>query len=121
MNWALLQESNTAEWMSPIERLASLLASFGHDVGHPGVNNNYLIATKHSLAIVHNDLSPLENMHCATLYDVLRMEARAPRRQGLSPTVCDMRAPLSYACRMSTCLRTSRMVNGEMRANASSG
>ena len=113
--------SRCHEIFGSVEIYATLIATIAHDVGHPGVNNNYLIATKHSLAIVHNDLSPLENMHCATLYDVLRMEARAPRRQGLSPTVCDMRAPLSYACRMSTCLRTSRMVNGEMRANASSG
>lgn len=49
-----------------------LVAAIGHDLGHLGVNNMYLIETSHELALKYNDRSPLENMHCATLFqDVL--------------------------------------------------
>lgn len=41
-------------------------------MGHPGVNNAYLVSVKHELAFLHNDKSPLENMHCTVLYEVLR-------------------------------------------------
>ena len=42
------------------------------------IKNNFLVTTKHELAILHNDRSPLENMHCATLYDVLKNDVRCP-------------------------------------------
>jgi len=45
-----------------------LVAAIGHDVGHLGVNNQYLIETSHELALRYNDHSPLENMHCAKLF-----------------------------------------------------
>jgi len=48
-----------------------LVAAVGHDVGHPGVNNQYLIEIGHELALRYNDRSPLENMHCAKLFQVL--------------------------------------------------
>jgi hypothetical protein len=51
--------------------LSLLTAAFAHDVGHLGVNNVYLVKAKHKLAIRHNDKSPLENMHCAVLYEIL--------------------------------------------------
>jgi hypothetical protein len=47
-----------------------LIAATGHDVGHPGWNNQYLIETTHELAVKYNDTSPLENMHCAQLFQV---------------------------------------------------
>ena len=34
-----------------------------------GVNNVFLVKSKSILAIQHNDRSPLENMHCAILYE----------------------------------------------------
>ena len=34
-------------------------------------NNAYLIKAKNELALAHNDRSPLENMHCAVLYQLL--------------------------------------------------
>jgi hypothetical protein len=47
-----------------------ILASVAHDLGHLGVNNQYLIETSHELALKYNDRSPLENMHCATMFQV---------------------------------------------------
>jgi len=47
-----------------------LIAAISHVLGHLGVNNQYLIETSHELALKYNDRSPLENMHCATLFQV---------------------------------------------------
>lgn len=37
---------------------------------HPGVNNSFLVTTGDPLALKYNDISPLENMHVATVFDV---------------------------------------------------
>jgi len=47
-----------------------LIAAAGHDLGHLGVNNQFLVETTHEVAVKYNDRSPLENMHCATLFQV---------------------------------------------------
>ena len=36
--------------MKAIEVFAAVVAAFVHDVGHTGVNNNYLVQTGHTLA-----------------------------------------------------------------------
>jgi hypothetical protein len=51
--------------------LALLVAAVGHDVGHFGVNNIFLIKTSHPLSITYNDVSPLENMHASTCFQTL--------------------------------------------------
>ena len=52
---------------SPQHILAALIVGIGHDVGHPGVTNAFLTSTKSPLAIMYNDRSVLENLHCAAL------------------------------------------------------
>ena len=66
------------EIFNRLEIFSLLVAVVAHDVSHPGLNNNFLVTTKHELAILHNDRSPLENMHCATLYDILKNDVRRP-------------------------------------------
>jgi hypothetical protein len=41
--------------LSPLEVFSLLLAAVGHDLGHPGVNNAFLVKTKDDLALKHND------------------------------------------------------------------
>ena len=55
----------------PLEILAILLAAAIHDVGHPGLNNAFLTATEHPLAIAHNDTSVLERHHLSLGWSVL--------------------------------------------------
>ena len=38
--------------------------------GHFAVNNSFLVATSHELALKYNDISPLENMHIATAFEL---------------------------------------------------
>ena len=50
-----------------------LVAAVSHDVGHLGVNNAFLIKSKHEIAVRYSFKSPLENMHCAVLFEVRRL------------------------------------------------
>ncbi|KAI8925161.1 hypothetical protein BC831DRAFT_401545, partial [Entophlyctis helioformis] len=51
--------------------LAIYLAASIHDYDHPGLNNNFLIATNDRKAMLYNDKSVLENHHCASAFQVL--------------------------------------------------
>jgi len=73
--WRLVSVPGLNLVFSHLEFLSLIVAAVAHDVGHPGVNNLYLVKAKNELALLHNDRSPLENMHCAVLYDVLSRPA----------------------------------------------
>jgi len=47
-----------------------IIAAVCHDVGHPGVNNPFLVESNDPLALKYNDKSPLENMHCAIMFEL---------------------------------------------------
>ena len=63
--------SDIQKYLNPIETLASIIAALGHDVGHPGVTSRYLITSRDSIAVQFNDTSVLENMHCATIFQLM--------------------------------------------------
>jgi high affinity cGMP-specific 3',5'-cyclic phosphodiesterase 9 len=48
-----------------------MVASVAHDIGHPGVNNTYLINSNDELALRYNDISVLENHHASSLFKIL--------------------------------------------------
>lgn len=52
--------------------LSMITACLGHDLGHPGFNNNFQINYLSDIAIIYNDVSVLENYHAATLFKILR-------------------------------------------------
>lgn len=56
------------------ELLAALVGPVIHDVGHPGLNNQFLASTGHELALRYNDRSPLENMHVALASHVMQQD-----------------------------------------------
>ncbi|KJX93273.1 high affinity cAMP phosphodiesterase like protein [Zymoseptoria brevis] len=67
------KESNALErLLTPVDALILLVSAIGHDVGHPGVNNAFLVASNHQLAHLYNDKSVLENYHCAAYSQLLR-------------------------------------------------
>eukprot|EP00397_Hematodinium_sp_SG-2012_P000395 GEMP01000395.1.p1 GENE.GEMP01000395.1~~GEMP01000395.1.p1 ORF type:complete len:2128 (+),score=348.42 GEMP01000395.1:152-6535(+) len=59
-------------FLSSLEQFTLLVAAICHDIGHFAVNNPFLIETGHKLAILYNDQSPLENMHCARLFEIVK-------------------------------------------------
>lgn len=56
---------------SDLNIMAGFLAAMMADVAHPGVNNAFLIAMKHTKAVRYNDRSVLENHHCAIAFKLL--------------------------------------------------
>lgn len=57
--------------MSKEEIGVLITASVCHDLDHPGYNNTYQINARTELAIRYNDISPLENHHCAVAFQIL--------------------------------------------------
>ncbi|ORZ17219.1 hypothetical protein BCR42DRAFT_351402 [Absidia repens] len=51
---------------------ALLLSAIGHDAGHPGVNNMFLINSRTPLAVMYNDRSVLESLHSMTLFQLIK-------------------------------------------------
>ncbi|KAH8815665.1 hypothetical protein F5884DRAFT_187352 [Xylogone sp. PMI_703] len=56
----------------PFDALTLLITAIGHDVGHPGVNNAFLVTLNAPLAQLYNDRSVLESFHCAAYSQILR-------------------------------------------------
>ena len=59
--------SKCSDW----ERLASISAALVHDMGHFTLNNGFLAATNHPLALTYNYKSSLENMHVSKALKIL--------------------------------------------------
>mmetsp|Transcript_62890 Transcript_62890/g.183914 ORF Transcript_62890/g.183914 Transcript_62890/m.183914 type:complete len:933 (+) Transcript_62890:158-2956(+) len=58
-------------FFSEAEQFWLAIAAIGHDLGHVGLNNSFLVETAHELAVMYNDRSPLENLHCSKLFHIL--------------------------------------------------
>lgn len=67
-----LNKTGVASLIRPADALCLMIAAIGHDVGHPGVNNAFLVKLKAPLAQLYNDKSVLESFHCAAFSQVLR-------------------------------------------------
>jgi len=57
-----------------LEQFSLLVAALSHDIGHPGLSNSFLVSSGHDLACLYNDSSPLENMHCSKLFEILGLD-----------------------------------------------
>ena len=57
-----------------LDILSIFIAALGHDLGHPGLNNNFHINASTEIAITYNDKSCLENFHCCKLFRILKQE-----------------------------------------------
>jgi hypothetical protein len=70
----LAHHSEIHNFFTSLEILGCLLASIAHDIGHFGVTNRFLMATKDVVAIKYNDYSVLEMMHTSQLFELLQEE-----------------------------------------------
>jgi hypothetical protein len=57
-------------WLSNVEQYSLLVSALCHDLAHAGKTNPFLVEAGHELALRYNDKSPLENMHCAKLFEI---------------------------------------------------
>lgn len=67
--------------LGPVDALALLVTAIGHDVGHPGVTNSFLISARSPLARIYSDRSVLESFHCAAFSQILSKYWPSVRRE----------------------------------------
>lgn len=67
-----MHKSKQLPLLTPVDRYSILIAAFGHDLGHPGVNNAFMVNFKHTLASRYADISVLENYSIAILLGIIR-------------------------------------------------
>jgi hypothetical protein len=57
--------------LSAIQVLSAILAALVHDLGHVGVNNQFLSVSRDPIALTYNDRSNLENFHVASFFKII--------------------------------------------------
>ncbi|KAK5853055.1 hypothetical protein PBY51_006877 [Eleginops maclovinus] len=70
--YCYLKEPKLAEQLSPLDMFLALMAAAAHDVDHPGVNQPFLIKTRHHLASLYQNTSVLESHHWRSTVGMLR-------------------------------------------------
>lgn len=68
----MLAFDNMAEHLSDLELMCVIISCCIHDVGHYGVNNDFLVKTQHEWALIYNDTSVNENMHVRVAFEILQ-------------------------------------------------
>ncbi|GAA5989589.1 hypothetical protein JCM10908_000545 [Rhodotorula pacifica] len=67
-----VEQSPIGQLLRPADVFALMVACIGHDVGHPGLTNAYMVNARAPVAQVYDDKSILENFHTVTLIHMLR-------------------------------------------------
>ncbi|KAF8268909.1 hypothetical protein EI94DRAFT_1575888 [Lactarius quietus] len=60
--------------LTPSDLFCLYVASIGHDVGHPGVTNNFMKNAQAPLSSLYDHNSPLEQLHYTLLLHILRRQ-----------------------------------------------
>ncbi|CAD8189173.1 unnamed protein product [Paramecium octaurelia] len=60
--------------VTPFEQCCLIISALSHDVGHPGLNNGFLVASQSKQALIYNDQSVLESYHASLMFHVLKDE-----------------------------------------------
>ncbi|KAG7463879.1 hypothetical protein MATL_G00181380 [Megalops atlanticus] len=71
MMYGLIWLTDLRSKMDSIDLLTMLTSAVCHDLDHTGYNNAYQINARTELALRYNDISPLENHHCAVAFEIL--------------------------------------------------
>ncbi|GAA6011975.1 hypothetical protein JCM10207_003446 [Rhodosporidiobolus poonsookiae] len=67
-----VEEGGMGELLRPMDVFALMVACIGHDVGHPGLTNAYMVNANAPVAQIYDNKSILENFHTVTLIHMLR-------------------------------------------------
>ncbi|KAH3745379.1 3',5'-cyclic-nucleotide phosphodiesterase regA [Pelomyxa schiedti] len=61
---------NLTQELPALNVLALFFSAVVHDLGHPGVNNNFLMRIRDPVFLLYNGISILESMHCSEAFRV---------------------------------------------------
>merc|ERR1719265_3067783 len=75
MSFWFARQIGWIEKATELQVSALLTAALAHDVGHIGRTNLYCNKALHSFGMIWNEAAPLENMHAATAFSVMRDDA----------------------------------------------
>mmetsp|Transcript_7813 Transcript_7813/g.7278 ORF Transcript_7813/g.7278 Transcript_7813/m.7278 type:complete len:245 (+) Transcript_7813:1383-2117(+) len=67
----LISVGNLKKYLKKQDMLSAFIACLVHDYEHPGYSNQFVIRTKHPLAIRYSDISVLENHHLAAAFNIM--------------------------------------------------
>ena len=67
----LKNRDNIIPNISELDIISLVISGLSHDVGHLGLNNKFMINSESELSIIYNDISVLENFHCAKTFLLL--------------------------------------------------
>ncbi|XP_067896180.1 high affinity cGMP-specific 3',5'-cyclic phosphodiesterase 9A [Heterodontus francisci] len=70
MMYSMIELCSLQEKFTQLDILILMSAAVCHDLDHPGYNNTYQINARTELAVRYNDISPLENHHCAIAFQI---------------------------------------------------
>uniref|UniRef100_A0A8K9UJB4 Phosphodiesterase n=1 Tax=Oncorhynchus mykiss TaxID=8022 RepID=A0A8K9UJB4_ONCMY len=70
MMYSMICLCSLQETFTQVDILILMTAAVCHDLDHPGYNNMYQINARTELAVRYNDISPLENHHCAVAFQI---------------------------------------------------
>uniref|UniRef100_A0A3B3TCR2 Phosphodiesterase n=1 Tax=Paramormyrops kingsleyae TaxID=1676925 RepID=A0A3B3TCR2_9TELE len=73
MMYGMIHLCNLQERLTLGDMGILMTAAVCHDLDHPGYNNTYQINARTELAVRYNDISPLENHHCAVAFQILSL------------------------------------------------
>ncbi|OMJ95118.1 hypothetical protein SteCoe_1661 [Stentor coeruleus] len=73
----IISNSIITAYLSDLDIMIVIIAFLGHDVGHPGLTNRFLVNFQDPLAIrckdyIDNDIAVLENMHASIIFSILQ-------------------------------------------------
>jgi high affinity cGMP-specific 3',5'-cyclic phosphodiesterase 9 len=71
MTYLLLNKTDVINKLNPHIVLACLISALSHDVDHPGNTNLYEINSMSKYSKIYNDISVLENHHCALTFELM--------------------------------------------------
>lgn len=70
MSYMILRHG-AAQYLTPLDVLATLVAALCHDLDHPGTNNGYEVASQSDLALTHSYDAVLERHHASMTHRLL--------------------------------------------------
>jgi len=108
----LAKGAATKMGLSNLQQIAGIIASAAHDFRHNGLTNQFLVTTRHPLALTYNDRAVLESMHTSEFFLMLHKKPELNILQNLeAKQIVETRKAM-----ITTILATDMMVHFEYLA-----